>query len=153
MVIAAGNNKLFALLCGVMGKPELVDDPRFLNVPDRVENQAILKPIIEDWLKDYTIDEAVEIILASGCPAAPINTIDRIVADPHIAGAREMFVTLPHPTAGDMKICGNQIKLSETPVQFQRPAPLLGQHEEEILHEMLGLNADEVKALKEEGVL
>ena len=100
-----------------------------------------------------TIDEAVEIILASGCPAAPINTIDRIVADPHIAGAREMFVTLPHPTAGDMKICGNQIKLSETPVQFQRPAPLLGQHEEEILHEMLGLNADEVKALKEEGVL
>ena len=109
--------------------------------------------LIEDWLKDYTIDEAVEIILASGCPAAPINTIDRIVADPHIAGAREMFVTLPHPTAGDMKICGNQIKLSETPVQFQRPAPLLGQHEEEILHEMLGLNADEVKALKEEGVL
>lgn len=153
MVIAAGNNKLYQILCDVMEKPELKDDPRFLNVVDRVENHSELKPIIEDWLKDYTIDEAVDIILEAGCPAAPINTIDRVVADPHISEAREMFVELPHPTAGNMKICGNQIKLSETPVQFNIPAPLLSEHTYEVLSEKLGMTPETYESLKEKGVL
>jgi len=153
IVIGAGNDKLYRLLVQLMGKPELATDPRFVTVRDRVANHALLKPYIEEWLKDYSIDEAVETILATGVPAAPINTIDRVVADPHIAGAREMFVELPHPTAGKMKICGNQIKLSETPVQFKAPAPLLGQHSAEILHEMLDMDEAQVAALQEEGVL
>ena len=153
LVIAAGNDKLYGLLVDLMGMPELREDPRFVHVVDRVAHHAELKPIIEDWLKDFTIDEAVEKILAVGCPAAPINTIDRVVADPHIGGAREMFVELPHPTAGNMKVCGNQIKLSGTPVQFNIPAPLLGQHNEQILGEMLGMDAAQVQALKDEGVL
>lgn len=152
MVIAAGNNKLYQILCDVMHMPELKEDPRFLNVVDRVAHHAELKPIIEDWLKDYTIDEAVEMILAAGCPAAPINTIDRVVADPHISEAREMFVELPHPTAGNMKICGNQIKLSETPVQFNTPAPLLSQHTYEVLHERLNMSEETYEELKAKGV-
>ena len=108
---------------------------------------------IEEFLKDYTMDDAVQMMLDAGLPAGPINTIDRVVVDPHIAGAREMFVTVPHPTAGNMKIAGNQIKLSETPVEFDRPAPLLGQHMAEILKEQLGYDEATVEALKAEGVL
>lgn len=154
IVLGSGNNKLYGILCNtVMKRPELAEDPRFLNIGDRIENHAVLKPIIEDFLKDYTMDEAVDMMLAAGLPAGPINTIDRVVADPHIAGAREMFVTVPHPTAGNMKIAGNQIKLSETPVSFERPAPLLSQHTAEILKEQLGYDEETVKQLYEEGVL
>ena len=153
IVIGAGNDKLYRLLVELMGKPELAQDDRFISNPLRVKNNAQLKPIIEDWLKDYNIDEAVEKILSVGVPAAPINTIDRVVADQHIANAREMFVELPHPTAGKMKICGNQIKLSETPVSFNSAAPLLGQHTKEILENVLGYSTEEVDKLREEKVI
>ncbi len=154
IVLGSGNNKLYGILCNqVMHRPELAEDPRFLNIGDRIENHVVLKEIIEDFLKDYTMDDAVQMMLDAGLPAGPIYTIDRVVADPHIAGAREMFVTLPHPTAGNMKIAGNQVKLSRTPVTFERPAPLLGQHTEEILKEFFGYDADKVAELREKGVL
>ncbi len=152
LVIGAGNDKLFRLLAQLMGQPELAKDERFYCNVERVKNHAQLKPIVEAWLKNYTIEEAVEMILSVGVPAAPINTIDRVVADPHIAGAREMFVELVHPTAGKMKIAGNQIKLSGTPVSYEKPAPLLGQHTEEILAELLGLDHEDYKKLAAEGL-
>jgi crotonobetainyl-CoA:carnitine CoA-transferase CaiB-like acyl-CoA transferase len=153
IVIGAGNDKLFSLLANLMKQPELVNDERFLSNPLRVKNHALLKPIIEDWLSEITMEEAVEMMLNVGVPAAPIYTIDKVVTDPHIADAREMFVNLEHPLAGDMKICGNQIKLSNTPVNFERPAPLLGQHTHEILKEILNIEEDEYNTLKKEGVL
>jgi crotonobetainyl-CoA:carnitine CoA-transferase CaiB-like acyl-CoA transferase len=135
-----------------MGKPELIEDERFYCNVERVKNHAQLKPILEEWLKNYTIDDAVAMILGVGVPAAPINTIDRVVADPHIAGSREMFVEMDHPKAGKIKIAGNQIKLSGTPVSYNRPAPLLGQHTEEILRELLGIGHEEYEKLAAEGL-
>lgn len=152
IVIGAGNDKLYKILCESMGQSNLVEDERFYSVSQRVKNHALLKPIIEDWLKNYTMDEAVSGLLSAGVPASPINTIDRIVEDPHIAGAREMFVTVPHPTAGKMKICGNQIKLSDTPVAFDRPAPLLGQHNLEVYEELLGITKEKLQELKAKNV-
>ena len=67
---------------------------------------------MRNGLQDKTIDETVDMLLAVGIPAGPINTIDRVVKDPHIAGAREMFVELDHPVAGKMKVTGNQIKFT-----------------------------------------
>lgn len=152
VVIAAGNDKLFHILCDVMGQPELEKDPRFLTNILRVQNHAELKPIIETWTVQHTIDEVANVLNAAGCPSAPINSIDRVVNDPHIAGAREMFVECDHPI-GRFKITGNQIKLSNKPIREFRPAPLLGQHTEEILCEKLGYTAEQVRQLKEEGVL
>jgi formyl-CoA transferase len=153
LVIGAGNDKLFSLLAELMGKPELSTDERYdINI-HRVKNHTTLKTIIEDWLKNYTIDEAVEKILSVGVPAGPINTIDRVVADHHIADVREMFVEVDHPKAGKMKIAGDQIKMSETPTRIKTPAPLLGQHSQEILSEMLGYSAEEYNQLKADGVL
>lgn len=153
IVIGAGNDKLFTLLTKLINSPELFDDERFFSNSLRVKNHALLKPIIEEWLCDFTMEDAVEKILSIGVPAAPIYTIDKVVADPHIAVAREMFVTLKHPTAGEMKICGNQIKLNNTPVKFERPAPLLGQHTEEILKEFLNINKGDYEKLKNENII
>lgn len=152
MVIGAGNDKLYRILCHWMGKPELADDPRYRTNVDRVAAHAELKAIIEDFLKDYSTDQAVSELLNAGCPAAPIYNIKQVTEDPHIAVAREMFVEIEHPAVGKMKITGNQVKMSATPVHFERPAPLLGQHTEEILSEMLGIDRTGYEALAEQGV-
>ena len=152
LVIGAGNNKLFELLAELMGRPDLPKDERFKSNPDRVTHHAELKPIIEDWLANYTTQEAVDMILAAEVPAGPINTIEQVSKDPHIAGAREMFVEIEHPVAGKMKITGNQIKLSGSPVQFRAAAPLLGQHTREILSEILDMDDAEYNRLSAEGV-
>ena len=152
LVIGAGNNKLFELLTKLMGQPGLVEDERFNSNPNRVIHHAELKPIIEAWLADYPAQEAVDMILAAGVPAGPINTIEQVTKDPHIAGAREMFVEIEHPVAGKMRITGNQIKMNETPVQFRAAAPLLGQHTQEILAEVLNIDAAEYERLAAEGV-
>ena len=135
LVIGCGNNKLFSALATLMGRTDLIQDPRFCENPLRVKNHAELKPIIEKWLSDKTADEAVDMILGCGVPAAPINTIDKVVADPHISGAREMFVEIEHPVAGKMRVTGCQIKFSETKSGVCAPAPTLGQHTDAILKE------------------
>ena len=85
VVIGAGNDKLFGLLCEQMEKTELLEDERFSCNNSRVLHHTELKPIIEEWLRDKKIDEIVDLLLNAGIPAAPINTIDRVAKDPHIA--------------------------------------------------------------------
>ena len=153
-VIGCGNDKLFTLLCNkVLMQPELLEDPRFVTNIKRCDHHAELKPIIEKWSSQYTIDEAVEKILAAGVPAAPINDLPRITTDPHIAGAREMFVPLHHPVIGDMKVNGNPVKLMDTKVDISVPAPALGQDNVEVYGKVLGLTEDEVKQLQDKKIL
>lgn len=152
VIIACGNDKLYNILKTVLKMPELEDEMYATNV-DRVKNHAPLKALIETWTKDKTIDEIVDILLKAGVPSAPINTIDRVVKDPHIAGAREMFVDLEHPVAGKMKVTGNQLKFTNRPVHIDRPAPTLGQHTEEILSEKLGIDHEGYLKLVEDKAL
>ena len=151
LVIGGGNDKLFSLLFGVMEAPELLEDQRFISNAKRVENNMYLKPIIEEWLKDKKVDETVERLLAKGIPAAPINTIDKVVNDPHIL-SREMFVEVEHPKAGKMKLTGNHLKFSETPTKIKTPAPLLGEHLNEVLGNILGYTQEEIERLAEENL-
>lgn len=153
-VLACGNDKLWKLLCEkVLKKPELVEDPNYIHPVNRTEHWQELKPIIEDWSKDYTIDEAVETILAAGVPAAPINDLKRVTEDPHIAGAREMFVKIQDPDVGEIKVNGNPVKLMGTKYDISTPAPQLGQHNEEIYGELLGLTPEQLKELAEKKVI
>lgn len=153
LVIGCGNNKLFSALATLMEKPELIQDPRFCENPLRVKNHAELKPIVEEWLSDKTAEEAVNMILDCGVPAAPINTIDKVVADPHIGGAREMFVEIDHPVAGRMRVTGCQIKFSDTKSCVRTPAPTLGQHTDEVLREYLDLTEEQLKELHTDKVV
>ncbi len=153
-VIGCGNDKLFNLLCTkVLNREDLLTDPRFETNIKRCENHASLKPEIEKWTVQHTIDECVELILAAGVPASPINDLKRVTSDPHIAVAREMFVPLYHPVIGDMKVNGNPVKLMDTKADISRPAPELGQDNEDIYGELLGLDETKLSELKEKKVI
>lgn len=148
VIIACGNDKLYNSLKDVLQIPELEADT-FASNALRVQNHAPLKEIIEAWTREATVADIVDTLLAAGIPSGPINTIDMVVKDPHIADAREMFVDLEHPVAGPMKLTGNQLKLTNNPVKIDRPAPTLGQHTESILADVLGMAHDEYQKLAE----
>ncbi len=153
-VIGCGNDKLYNLLCTkVLNREDLATDERYATNPLRVENADALKPEIEKWSKELTIDECVEAILAAGVPAAPINDYSRLTTCEHIAGAREMFPEIEHPIIGKMKVNGNPVKLLDTMPEIVSPAPALGQHNEEVYGELLGFDSAKIAALKEAGVL
>lgn len=153
-VIGCGNDKLFNLLCTkAINRPDLLEDPRFATNLDRCENYALLKPEIEKWSQQYTVDEAIEIIDHAGVPASPINDLSRVTTDEHIADAREMFVPLQHPVIGDMKVNGNPVKLMETKAKIATPAPSLGENNTEIYCDFFGLDNDDLQRLCENGVI
>ncbi|MDM0111814.1 CoA transferase [Variovorax sp. J22R133] len=153
VVIAAANDKLWRLVCGAIGQASLADDERFDTNAKRVQRHAQIKTLIEEWTRTRRVDDIVDAMLAVGVPASPINTVDRLVTDPHIAVAREMFVDVEHPTAGKTKLTGAHIKLSATPARLRTPAPRLGEHNDSVLGGLLGLPSERLQALRSEGVI
>lgn len=153
VIIGCGNDKLYKLLAEQMGQPELVTDERFIENKLRVKNHVVLKEIIEKWTMNYPVDEIVEKLLKVGIPSCPINTIDRVVKDPHIAKAREMFVEVEHPVAGKTTLTGDHIKFSDLKAEVRTPAPTLGQHNETVYSEFLGINKELIKEYIEKGIM
>ena len=153
-VIGCGNDKLFSLFCNnVLNRPELLEDSRFATNIKRCEYHAELKPIIEEWSINYSIDEAVDLLNEAGVPAAPINDLQRVTEDDHIANVREMFVPLHHPVIGDMKVNGNPVKLLDTKADISRPAPALGQDNGEVYKSLLGFDESFLEKLKEDRII
>ena len=152
IVIGAANDKLWQKLCEVMGKPELATDERYDRNPKRVERHEEIKPIIEGWTKEQTCEEVLQKLQDGGVPASPINNLAQVTEDPH-AKAREMFVHVEHPVAGDTVLTGTQFKMCETNPGIARHAPLLGEHNEQIYKELLGIDEQQLEALKAEGVI
>lgn len=153
VIIACGNQKLYEKLCNeVLDMPWMITDERFLSVPLRVANNEIQKKYIEEWTMQYTVDEIVDKILAKGIPAAPIYNVKQITEDEHIAKAREMFIEIEHPVIGKMKVNGNPIKLMDMMPRINRPAPTLGQHNDEIL-QALGYTAEQIGEFRANGVI
>ncbi len=153
LVIGTANDKLWQILCKEMGRPDLADREEWSRVRDRVREHAAVKIEVEKWTVQHPVAELVDRLLAAGVPAAPIYDIAQVVADPHIAGAREMFVEMEHPVAGKMKITGSHIKLSETPPTIRTPSPALGQSNAEIYGGRLGLSEAELQQLRDEKVI
>lgn len=153
LVIGCGNDKLWKLLCNLMGTPEYIEDERYNKNPKRVASHEEVKVIVEKWTTTKPVDELIEEMLNVGVPCAPINNIKQVVNDPHIAGAREMFVEIDHPRAGKMKITGSHIKLYETKPSVSSPAPLLGEHNLEVLNRFLGYDDQKIKELKDKKII
>ncbi len=153
-VIACGTDPHFAALATVMGKPELLEDPRFNDFVTRKSNPHMdeLKAIIDEWSSDKTVAECVELIMSVDIPVAPIYDIKQATEDEHIRNAREMFVEVEHPVAGKITITGNPIKMSATPTTPTKCAPLLGQDNESV-YGSLGLDAETLKAYKEKKII
>lgn len=150
VVIAVANERIMDRLWELMGRMDLKEDPRFRKDPDRSKNDVALKEIIEDWLKDTTVDAAVTAMLEKSIPASPLYSIPEACADEQIA-ARHMLVTVDHPKAGKVKITGNPMKFKGIPDDDFQPSPELGGDNEEIFEKFCGCTPEEVQAMKENG--
>lgn len=153
IIIAAGNQHLYEKLCTeILHRPDMITDPRFTDMSGRLENQDAIKEAVEDTLKDQTMDQAVSLLLSKGIPAGPIYDIKQIMNDPQVKD-REMFVEIEHPTLGEITVNGCAIKLGDTPASVRTPAPELGQDNDEVLKEYLGITDEAIATYREEGVL
>ncbi len=152
IMIAVGNDNLWKKYCDLADLNDIVDDPKFSTNPERNNNYDELRPILDKAMRTKTTSEWQKIFDDAGIPNGPINYIDQVLENEQVK-ARDMIVDIEHPTAGKLKMPGVAIKLSETPGAVVSPAPILGQHSEEILKKHLGYDDSTIASLREEGVL
>ena len=153
VAIAAGSSNLvWRRFCQIIGKPELADDPKFATTAARRTYQADTAAIIQGWTSQRCKAEVVSTLAEGGVPAAPVNNVAEMVADPQVQ-AREMLVELEHPIYGPVKITGTPLKLSETPGKVEHLAPLPGEHNEEIFVGLLGHSHEDLDRWQEYGVI
>ena len=134
MVVGANNQALWERLCGALDRSDLVADPRFETNADRMEHRAELEAELESALAARDTGDWVEALIAAGVPCGPIHDYAQVFSDPHTQ-ARQMQVTMEHPVEGTVRGLGIPVKLSDTPGSIRRPAPLLGEHTDEVLRE------------------
>jgi crotonobetainyl-CoA:carnitine CoA-transferase CaiB-like acyl-CoA transferase len=152
MILAIGNDGQFARFCGVAGHPEWASDQRFGNNAARVKHRQNLIPLIRQTTVMKTTAEWIVLLEEAGVPCGPINDLAQVFADPQVL-ARGMRIVMPHPDAGNVPMVASPIRLSETPVEYRQPPPLLGQHTIEVLTQLLALGPKEIDRLSANGVI
>jgi CoA:oxalate CoA-transferase len=151
IVVAIGNDVLWSRFCQAIHHPQLAEDPRFRANALRTENQGELARLLEGITRTKSTEQWMAILEEYGLPHSPINTIDKVVQDPNVA-YRNMVVEVEQPLVGPVRIAGSPFHLSETPAGVTAPAPLLGQHTEEVLANLLGYPQDRIEELVGDGV-
>lgn len=156
-VIASGTDKHFESLSAAMGMPELAKDPLYIDTESRKKNADSLKQVIEGWASSKTVSKVVEIIDSAGIPVAPIYNCEQVCKDKNIVETREMLVKVPrpakHPEVPDeLTVLGNPIKMEETPCQYVKAAPDLGEDNEAIFKE-LGFSDEQLRAYRAKGIM
>jgi len=152
IIIAIGNDLLWAKFCQLINHPDLSEDYRFKTNPLRTQYVKELIPILEVEFQKKTTKEWVALLEAADLPHSPINNIREICEDPNIR-YRRMLVEMEQPGVGKVRVAGSPIHLSETPGEVYSPAPLLGQHSEEILKDILGYSKEAIDQLQREGII
>jgi crotonobetainyl-CoA:carnitine CoA-transferase CaiB-like acyl-CoA transferase len=147
VIVACGNDNLYRKYCAAAGHPELAEDPRFATNAKRVENRAIITPILEEIMKTRTTKEWCDILDEAGVANGPINSIAQAFQEPQ-AQARGALFDIAHPLAGKARLIASPLRFSDTPVAYRSAPPVLGQHSEEILQQELGLSAEQIAALR-----
>jgi crotonobetainyl-CoA:carnitine CoA-transferase CaiB-like acyl-CoA transferase len=140
LIVAVGNDSQFRAYSQTIGRPELGADPKYLTNSARILNRDELIPMLEDIMLTRTRDEWISALEKVGVPCGPIQTIDQVFDHPQVK-ARQIWREVPHPVAGVSPTTANPINYSDTPIQYTRHAPGLGEHTEEILREF-GLKTD-----------
>jgi crotonobetainyl-CoA:carnitine CoA-transferase CaiB-like acyl-CoA transferase len=151
VVVATRQDAFWRKLCQALDRPDLAADARFTTNASRVEHRAILVPELEAILATKTIDEWMALFKKFDVPAAPVNNLDRAFAEPPVA-ERGMIAEYDHPKVGKVRLPGNPIRMSDMGT-ISKPAPLLGEHTDEVLGGILGLSAEAIAGLKDKGVI
>ncbi len=152
IVVAVFVEKFWHAFCRVLGIEELIDDPRFCDNDHRRDNREELVPVLEEIFRTRPGEEWLRLLSEAQVPCGPINTLDRLFADPQVA-ARNMVVEMEHPTVGRVRSIGNPVKtppMDEGPFE---PPPLHGQHTDQVLREVLGYSAERIAQLRASGVI
>ena len=149
--LAIGNNSQLRKFCAVVGRPEIAEDPRFATNIDRLRNRVALIEILNDITRQRTMDEWSAVLEPLGVSCGPINTLDRVFANPQIE-ARGMKVSIPHSLGVEVDYPANPIKFSETPVDYPRAAPMLGEDADTVLRDWLELDDEALTALRESDI-
>ena len=152
IILAVGNDGQYAKFCEVAGRPDLASEPRFVKNADRVRHRAELVPLLEAVMKTRPKADWLSALEAAKVPCGAINSLDEVFADPQVQ-ARGMVTHWQHPLRADLPLVSSPIKLEKTPVRTDRPPPLLGQHTDEVLGELLGVDAARLATLRDRQVI
>jgi crotonobetainyl-CoA:carnitine CoA-transferase CaiB-like acyl-CoA transferase len=152
IILAIGNDAQFARFCALAGKPDLATDERYQKNSARVRFRDSLLPIVSEVMQSKSSADWLELLNQRGIPCGPINNLDQVFADPQVRH-RGMQFDLAHPAAGRVASVANPIKLSQTPIEYQLPPPMLGQHTDEVLGRLLDLDGDAIAALRDAAII
>ncbi len=154
MILAVGNDSQFQRFCEVAGAPELASDERFATNALRLQNREQIVPLVQDLLLKQPTAFWLEALEANSISGGPINKLDQVFADPHV-NARGMKLEMDHPATngGKVTLINSPMKLSGTPTEARMAPPTLGQHTDEVLSDVLEMDAAELTALRDSGVI
>lgn len=152
IMLAVGNDGQFRTLCRAMDCAELANDERFASNPARVRHRAVLIPLLEERFARCPTEHWLTVLLAEGVPCGPVNDIPTALSDPQ-AQARGMVQTVEHPLTGAVRLLGPVAKMSVTPPAIQSAPPLLGEHTDKVLGELLNYSDAEIAKLRAIGVI
>jgi len=152
LALAIAGEKIWRKFCPTIGRPGLLDDPRYRTTTDRMNNRDELIPTLQEVFLTRTYEEWEPLLLGNDIPVGAINNLAEVVAHPQVK-ARHTLIELEHPRVGKVQAVGSPVRLSRTPARVRSPAPVHGQHTAEVLREMLGMNGEEIAALEAAGVI
>jgi len=148
LIVATGNESQYRAYCRAIGAPELGDDPRFATNRMRLANRELLVGLLTEIMRQGKRDDWIAKLEAVGVPCGPINDIAQAQAHPQ-AQARQLRRDMPHPAGGVAAVTASPLRLSASPVEYRRAPPLLGEHTEEVLREVLGKTPEEIAVFRE----
>ncbi len=152
IIIAVGTDRQFKEYCRIIGVSDLAADPRFMTNRGRVENRAALIPLLVEPMKARTTSEWVEALESAAVPCGPINTIDHVFENPQVL-ARGLQIGLTRSDGVQVPGVANPIQMSGTPIEYDKPPPMLGDGTERVLGEILGLSAARISELRQAGIV
>jgi len=152
IIVAAGNDGQYRKFVEAGDYPELATDARFLTNPQRVELRDTLVPMLAEMVRKKTKAEWLALLESAGVPCGPINNLNEVFHDPQVQ-ARQCAIELDHPTADKVKLVASPMRLSTTPVQYDRAPPLLGQHTAEVLKELLDYSDQRLAELSNKKII
>lgn len=152
LIVAAGNDRQYRNFVAAGECPELAEDARFATNPLRVQNRQTLVPLLADMVAKRTKQDWLALLEAAGVPCGPINNLQEVFENPQVI-ARGLQVDLPHPAGASARLIGSPIRMSGTPPASRSAPPLLGQHTDEVLADLLGYSETRLAQLRERDVL
>jgi len=152
LILAVGNDSQFASFCRVAGRPELAGDPRYATMPGRITNRATLIPLLREILRERPGARWLTELEAANVPCGPINDYRQVFEDPQVQH-RRLKIEIPHQAGVPSPTVASPMRFSETPVEYELPPPVLGQHTREVLGDLLGMRREELDQLAAQKII